>query len=163
MLFFIFAICQNSALHAHSYFVSTAQMEFNEQTKTIDVSLKLTAHDFEQILEEKFKQRMHIEDITDSSETGQYIQNYLMEHFILSSENIQAEFIYVGKEVTLRDELFFYFSFSNISNAKLIHVKNTVLFLQFSQQQNMISYKYFDKTVSVTLVASKVESDLLIE
>ncbi|MBK7128648.1 MAG: hypothetical protein IPM74_01530 [Crocinitomicaceae bacterium] len=162
-LFFVFAICQSTESLAHSYFVSTSQMEYNEQSKTIDVSLKLTAHDFEHILEEKFNQRMHIEDIADSSETGQYIQNYLKENFTLSSENILAEFMYVGKEVTLRDELFFYFSFSNITNAKIIHVKNTVLFLQFNQQQNMISYKYLDKTVSVTLVASKAESDLLIE
>jgi hypothetical protein len=148
---------------AHSYYVSTTNMEFNEQTQTIDVSVKTTAHDFEHILETKYNVRIHIETVADSSEIGIYIQSYLNENFTIFSGGVQATMKYVGKEVTLRDELYFYISFSGIKNPKTIQIKNTLLFTQFAQQQNIVHYKLGDLSKSVTLVAAKPESELKFE
>ena len=36
---------------AHKSFISISNMEYNQKEKQIEVSLKLTAHDFEHILE----------------------------------------------------------------------------------------------------------------
>lgn len=72
------------ASHAHNYFVSTANMEYDDSTKQIEVSVKMTAHDFEHVLEMKYQQRLHIENIADTSEIGKYIQEYLKENFVVS-------------------------------------------------------------------------------
>jgi len=152
-----------SPLFAHSYYVSTTNMEFNTQTETIDVSIKTTAHDFEHILETKYNLRIHIETIADSSEIGLYIQTYLAENFIIKSNDVQATMKYIGKEVTLRDELFFFISFSGVKNPKTIQIKNTLLFTEFAQQQNIVHYKLGDLSKSVTLVAAKPESELKFE
>jgi len=146
--------------HAHNYFVSTANMEYDDSTKQIEVSVKMTAHDFEHILEMKYQQRLHIETIADTSEIGKFVQAYLKENFVISSGDKVCDFNYYGKEVTLRDELFFYFSFSNIVNPDAIHIKNTLLFNSFAQQQNIVHYKHGAKSKSVTLVIAKPEAEL---
>ena len=145
---------------SHSYFVSIATMEYNDSTQSIDVSLKMTAHDFESILETKFNQRIHIENIADTSEIGRYTQLYLSDNFVLTSENQAAVMIYVGKEVTLRDELFFYLSFISVKNPKTVHIKNTLLFSPFPQQQNIVHYQVGSIKKTVTLVASKPEEEI---
>ena len=143
-----------STLMAHKSFISIANMEYNEKTEELEVSLKLTAHDFEHILENEFKKRIHIENVADSSLIGVFIKKYIQEHFIIISQKKQAEFNYVGKEVTIRDDLFFYFTFKHVIDPLNIIVSNTCLFELFLKQQNIIHYKFKDKTKSVTLIPS---------
>ncbi len=145
---------------AHKTYVSIANMEYNSKTKQIEVSLKLTAHDFEHVLENQFKKEYHIENVPDSSKVGLFIQNYVKTHFKVWSENNACQFAYVGKEVTVRDDLYFYFTFSNITNPKSITVSNTFLFEMFSKQQNIVHYKYANQTKSVTLISSNPKMNI---
>jgi hypothetical protein len=155
--------CLSVFSFGHNYYVSIANMEYKEAENQVDVSLKMTAHDFEYLLEMKYNQRLHIENIADSSEIGRYIQVYLAENFVLISGGDTAMLNYVGKEVTLRDELFFYFSFTHIRDPKTIQIKNQLLFTLFTQQQNIVHYKYGEKTKSVTLVPSAHSAEIKID
>jgi len=159
-LLLLFFVLGTTGTFAHGYFVSTTTMEYDAVTKSIEVSTKMTAHDFENILENKFVQRIHIENVADTSEIGLFVQSYLKEHFVIISGGKTPDFSYVGKEVTLRDELFFHFTFSNIADPNTIQIKNTLLFTEFPQQQNIVHYKWGEKTKSVTLIAAKPESEL---
>ena len=149
-----FTSCSFAAF-GHKYFVSIAELEYNASKNRIEGSLKLTAHDFEVVLEERFAKALEIEKIADTSVVGSYIKNYLSDHFKLYSGGIQAIPSYIGKEVNLRQELFFYFTFTGINNPKEIEVINSILFAQFPKQQNIVHYKYQERTKSVTLVSSK--------
>lgn len=140
---------------AHKYFVSILDMEYKPETREIAASLKCTAHDFEHILEHKFNQRIHIENVPDTSEIGQFVQGYLSESIQVWTKAIACPFVYVGKEVTLRDELFFYFKFTEVTFPTEITIKSTFLQEEFAAQQNIVHYKYKDLTKSVTLVSSK--------
>ena len=148
---------------SHNYFVSIANMEYNEAEKRIDVSLKLSAHDLEYLLEMKYNERLHLENIADSSEIGLYIQQYVKESFKVSSAGKEAEMNYLGREVTLRDELFIYLSFTGIKDPGTIHIENQLLFTLFAQQQNIVHYKYGELTKSVTLVPSAPAGDIKFE
>lgn len=145
---------------AHKSYVSIANMEYNDKEEQIEVSLKLTAHDFEHILEKEFNTRIHIENVPDSSKIGLFIQGYIKEHFVVRSQKARTEFNYVGKEVTVRDDLYFYFTFKHILDPLHISVSNTFLFELFSKQQNIVHYKIKDKTKSVTLIPSIKEGQL---
>lgn len=153
----------NSNLLAHKYYVSIANMEYKEADSKIDVSLKMTAHDFEHLLEMKFNKMVHIEEVADSSEIGLFVINYIKENFTVTSASVQADFTYHGKEVTVRDDLYFYFSFSNIISPKTIQIKNILLFSLFAQQQNIVHYKYGEQTKSVTLVPAQTEGEIKID
>lgn len=148
---------------AHNYYVSIANMEWNELEDRIDVSLKMTAHDFEYLLEMKYNKRIHLETVADSTEIGLYIPEYLKEHFQVTSGGEVAEQKYLGREITLRDELFIYLSFTGIKDPETIQIKNTLLFTLFAQQQNIIHYKYMEKTKSVTLVSATPSGEIKID
>jgi hypothetical protein len=143
------------AAYGHKYYVSITELEYNAEKNRIEGSLKLTAHDFEEVLEAKFGEKMEIENIADTSAAGIYMKNYLIDHFKLYSGGEQAVPSYLGKEVNVRQELYFYFTFTSIVNPKQIKITNTILFAQFAQQQNIVHYKYAERTKSVTLVSSK--------
>lgn len=139
----------------HKYYVSIADLEYDGIKQRIKGALKLTAHDFEHVLENKFNRTIELENVTDDSEVGQYMQVYLANHFKLFSEGTQATPFYLGKEITPTQDLYLYFTFTNVSNPRSIKVTNTLLFDHFSAQQNIVHYTYKEQTKSVTLVRSK--------
>jgi len=143
--------------NAHKSFISIANMEYNESLKQIEVSLKLTAHDFEHVLEKQFGKQIHIENVKKGSVIDKYIVSYLKKHFKVKSQNENTQLKYVGREVTIKDELFFYFTINNIEKPNTIVVQNTFLFELYKQQQNIIHYKYKGQTKSLTLVSLKRE------
>lgn len=135
---------------AHKHYVSIANLEYNAKAKQIEVSLQLTAHDFEHILEDHFKKRIHLEEISDSSKLGQFVIAYLEKNVQLTSANQKAQFNYVGKEVNVRDQLFFYFTFTRVLDPSHIILQNSILFQLFSKQQNVMHYKRNDVTKTAT-------------
>ena len=152
-----------STCFGHKYYVSIADMEYNSDKNQIDVSMNLTAHDFEHVLEKYFDRAIHIEDVADSSEVGLFIQKYISEKFKVYSNNLICTFEYLGKEVNLKEELFLYFSFKGIANPLSISVESSIMFDLSKEQQNIVHYKYKDRTKSVTLVSSKNEAEINFE
>jgi len=156
----LFLLAFASTGFGHKYYVSIAELEYDQDLKIIEGSIKMTAHDFEAILENKFNQRIHIEELSDTSEVGMYIEKYLWNHFKIISKGVELKPNFVGKEVSLRQELFLYFTFSEVKDPKDIKIINRLLFDVFPAQQNIVHYKYGEQTKSVTLVSSKT-SDII--
>lgn len=145
---------------SHKFYISITDMEYNEEKKRIEASVKMTAHDFEWILEQKFKTKCIIEEIADSSKIGTFAQDYLRQNFQVYSESQQCQFNYLGKEVTNREDLYFYFTLTNVKNPAHISLISNLLFSISDLQQNIVHYKYKNQTKSVTLVPSQNEGEL---
>ena len=155
-----FSVLISLSSFAHKYYMSVADLEYDAESNAINGSLKATAHDFEALLESHFNERIHIENVADSSEIGTYMKSYLSSTFKIFSNNKELEMNYLGKEVTLRDNLYFYFTFSAPENPKEIEVENSFLCDRFTAQQNIVHYKYQNLTKSVTLLASKTKETI---
>lgn len=140
---------------SHKYYVSITELEYDAEQNRIEGALKMSAHDFEHVLEDKFEKHIELEKVDDDSEIGKYMQLYLSQHFKLYSGDVQSKPTYLGKEITVTQDLYLYFTFSNIVKPSSIKVINTLLFELFTAQQNIVHYKYKDQTKSVTLVPSK--------
>jgi hypothetical protein len=154
ILFSIFFLVAGQSM-AHKYYVSICDLAYNEEKGTIEGYIKLTAHDLEKILQSEFPQKVVLEEVSDSSDIGIVMQNYLHENVALYSNGKKATLSYIGKEVTLRDELYIYISFSNISDPGSIELYSNLLYEYFKSQQNIVHYKYKDLTKSVTLTLAK--------
>ncbi len=158
-----FLILLTNALFAHKFYVSIADLAYNESKQRIEGSLKMTAHDFEEVLKAKFNKSFLMEDIADSSVVGRYAQLYLAQNFKVFSGDKELIPKYLGKEVSLTQDLYFYFSFSNVPNPKSIKLYNTLLFDYFPKQQNIVHYTYNHQTKSVTLVPTKNNDSIIFE
>jgi len=148
---------------AHKFYISIADMEYKASKKSIDVTLKVTAHDFELILNRKFNTEIHLEEVADTSEVGMYCQAYLRNNFRVMSNDQKLEQKYIGKEVTNREDLYFYFSFVNVGNPAHIKVVSNLLSSVSDLQQNIVHYKYKNQTKSVTLLPSDNKAEIKFE
>lgn len=135
-------------------------MEYDSTRKQINVSLKMTAHDFEMVLERKFGGNIELEAVKDSSDVDLYIKQYLSHNLQLSSGGKRLTMNYLGKEVTNRDDLYFYLYYTEVGDPTTIDIKNKLLFSVSDQQQNIVHYKYGDRTKSVTLIPAKSEETI---
>ncbi len=144
----------------HKHYISIANLEYNPKLKQVEVSLQLTAHDFEHILETKFNRHIHMEDVKDSSDVDLFIRSYINQHIHLTSGHQKAKLNYVGKEVDVRDQLFFYFTFTKVLDPSHIILQNSILFQLFSKQQNLMHYKFNGITKSVTCTKDLAEGEI---
>lgn len=163
ILFSILICAASFAARSHQFFISITDMSYDLENERIETTMKLTAHDFEHIIEHEFGQKVHLEKVADSSEIGQYVKSYLASHFQVWSGDEQLTLNYVGKEITVKDDLYFYFTFPIKTEPKELTVKNTLLFEEFDQQQNIVHYTYKDQTKSVTLIPSKPQETLVFD
>lgn len=148
---------------SHKFYVSICDLEYNVEKDRIEGSLKLTAHDFEKILSEKFNRKIFLDEVHDTSEVGKYIQVYLNQHFKIKSNGKLAKPVYFGKEVTLEQDLYIYFTFTEIENPAQIEIHNSILIQPFIEQQNIVHYQYKEQTKTITLVATKVHEKIIFD
>ena len=157
LIFILFILIGSNNAIAHKFYISIADMEYDSIKNRINVSLKLTAHDFEMVLERKFERKIVLEEVVDSSKEAGYIRQYLKVNFQLFSQEQQLEMSYLGYEVNNKDELYFYFFFKDVPDPTTIKIINKLLFSISDQQQNIVHYKYSGQTKSVTLISAKSE------
>ena len=148
---------------SHKFYVSIADLAWDAENKRIEGSMKLTAHDVEDMLANKFQRSIDLENEPDSSEVGRYLKTYLARNVVVKSDGQQATPNYIGKEITMRGELFVYFTFTNVLKPSAISITNKVLFELFPKQQNIVHYAYKDQTKSVTLVPLKPDRKIEFE
>jgi hypothetical protein len=159
VLFLVLMLCSVMGW-SHKFYVSIADLSWDQDEQRIEGSIKLTAHDIEKMLANKFERSVDLEVESDSSEVGQYLQAYLARNFTVKSNDQWAIPNYIGKEITLRGELFIYFTFTGIQQPESIEISNKILFELFPKQQNIVHYKYKDQTKSVTLIPSKTHGKI---
>mgnify|MGYP000689961724 CR=1 FL=1 len=159
-LLFIFTVLFCGPLMAHQYFISIAEMEYNSEKNRIDVSLKMTAHDLEDVIGRKFDEKIDIMAISDTSKAFVYFQDYLKHNFRVISEEETLKISYLGKEIKNTEDLFVYFSFMNPKNPAAIKIISNLLYSISDLQQNIVHYKYSNQTKSVTLVPSQNEAEI---
>jgi hypothetical protein len=162
-LIFLLSLCFSGPLFAHQYFISIAEMEFNSEKSRIDVSLKMTAHDLEKVIENKFGTAIDILTISDTSAAFNYFQDYLKHNFRVSSEEEALILSYLGKEIKNTEDLYVYFSFLKPKNPAKLKVVSNLLYSISDLQQNIVHYKYLNQTKSVTLVASENHAEITFE
>ena len=159
LLFLMMMMCSMLGW-SHKFYVSIADLAWDQEEQRIEGSIKLTAHDVEKMLANKFERPIDLEKESDSSEVGQYLQSYMARNFTVKSNEKWAVPNYLGKEITLRGELFIYFTFTSVWRPESIEISNKILFELFPKQQNIVHYKYKDQTKSVTLVPSKTHGKI---
>lgn len=86
-------------LHAHSVHSSTAEAEYNAQTKKLEVSLTVFVSDLELALVRQSEREMRM-DKTPAAEFDAQVQAYLLKHFVVAdAAGKVAKMEWVGREM----------------------------------------------------------------
>lgn len=153
----LFSFMFFSAL-AHKHYVSITEIKWNGENQFFEVTLKLTAHDFEHLLEDSGLPHVHVENMEKYDAHYDKMLKILESDFQVFNDGKMCQMDFLGYEVNVEDELFIFMAFipeEEITGAAEIEVKQSIFFSKFPEQQNIIHFENNDKITSETLVKEK--------
>jgi hypothetical protein len=115
---------EKSALHP--FYISVTEINHNAKDKTLEISCKMFADDFEQILEKNYKKQLDIASAKDKAEFDKLIPDYMERHLNLVVDSKPVHFSYVGYEKD-KESVYCYFEVDKIAALKKMDIKNSIL------------------------------------
>lgn len=120
----------------HKYYVSSTLIDFNHDSGTYQVSLKIFHDDLEKDLGFETNEL----DYKDYENTNLIIKDYLKKFVKIYSNEVQLELDYLGFE-RKNDLLIYYIEIYNDFKIKSLIIENKILFKSFRNQKNIILYR----------------------
>lgn len=121
----------------HKYYVSTTLIDFDLNSQTLEITLKVFYDDLEKDLG---LDSAVVDYEKDYNYLNKIFKKYLSENFIIEIENQRIILKYLGYEKK-RDQINFYMNLDNDLKNKSINIQNSVLFNSFPDQKNIILFR----------------------
>ena len=136
------------SFNLHKHYVSLTQIEFNEEKKAVQITMRCFLDDIEEAVESRTGEKLELASKNEHEKAASYLESYVKNKFNLSINGEEMEYNYLGKEYE-NNEVFFYLELENISNIKTISVQNSILLEAFEEQQNIVKLNIngIDKTL----------------
>jgi hypothetical protein len=146
---------------AHEYFFSFAEMEYNDISQRVEMTLIVTTHDFERALEKKGQK---IENIRSLSVTEkEAIESYVNRHFNVSSGEEKSTLSFVGNEISMDGTSNWYFESEPIAFLETIKVYYDMLMEVFPTQQNKLTLYYKGESYTAAFTSMHKTKQLYFE
>lgn len=157
LLLFLFV---SLSVQAHKHYISITELEWKAEKSQFEASVKLTAHDFEHLLEDEGLSSIHIENMKEGDEHYKKTLEVLTRDFRVYVDEEQCEIQFIGWEVSKDDQLYFYVTFipQTKERFKQVTVSQNLLFAKYPQQQNIVHFKHEDHVKSETLITDKTST-----
>ncbi len=119
--------------YAHPFYVSVIELDHNQRDKTIEISCKMFAEDFENTLKAQYKTNVDITHPKDAKLVEKYVYEYLQKHLQLkvNGKAITLQFIGYEKE---EEAVWCYLQLNNVPVVKKIEVTNNILYELYNTQ-----------------------------
>lgn len=117
----------------HPFYVSVTEVSHNTSEKSLEISCKFFADDFEHTLEKAYKVQLDITTEKDKASFDKLIPDYINNRFALTTDGKTAKLNYVGYEKD-KESVYCYFEVTNLPSAKRLDVTNNLLY-DFTQEQ----------------------------
>lgn len=123
----------------HEFHTSLAEMHYNTQSKSLEVSLRVFSDDLENALGKANNRTVRV-DATDG--TDLLIKQYLAKNFsVIDSKNNRKPLTWVGKEIAV-DVTWLYFEIPLTEDLTGLKIQNSVLCEVFEDQVNIVNVNY---------------------
>ncbi|MCA0931097.1 hypothetical protein LCM02_01460 [Lutimonas saemankumensis] len=132
----------------HKHYVSLTQIEFVEEKKAVQITMRCFLDDIEEALESRTGEKLELTSENEHEKAGFYLESYIRNKFSIWIDGEEMSYSYLGKEYE-NNEVFFYLELENIEKINSISVQNSVLLEAFEEQQNIVKLKIngIDKTI----------------
>ncbi len=156
LLFFVLSI---SASLAHPYYVSICQVEFNRETHSLEISLKVFADDLLLGLENAGHKEVFLGEERENPKTDDFLNKYIHSKLKFEVNGNPVEYKFIGKELE-DDVIWSYFEISDVEDLHSVDVQCTLLFEIHETQSNVIQVNK-DKTIKNLLLSRRNTSGVL--
>ena len=123
---------------AHPLYVSVTEINHNANDKTLEISCKIFADDFEKALNTANNKKVDLYNPKDKTEAGRVVTEYIKKHLTLKLDGKAVNFSFVGFERE-EDALWSYFQVSGvISPPKKVEITNNILYELYDKEINLV-------------------------
>lgn len=135
--FFIFFFVGFQLFGAHPFYVSICEMDYNSETKGLEISLRIFTSDLEKSLQDRYPCKINLGENNESPKTDSILQAYVFQELRLNVNDKRTSFQFVGKEVD-NELTWIYFEAKDIPDFDKISIHNRILIQSFPNQTNLI-------------------------
>ena len=120
------ALPQQNGFALHPFYISVTEVNHNAQEKTLEISCKLFADDFEETLKKNYKTALDLTSEKDKSALDKFIPDYVSRHLALSVDGRPVKLTNVGFEKD-KESAYCYFQVEQVLSLKKLEVSNSIL------------------------------------
>jgi hypothetical protein len=121
----------------HPFYIAVTEIEHNAREKSLEISCKIFAEDFEEILKKNYGTVVDLGAEKDKAALDKYIPDYIGHHLKLRIDGKPVNLGFVGFERD-RESAYCYFQVDNISSVKKMEVQNSLLHDFTDKQINIV-------------------------
>lgn len=149
----------------HDFHVTHTTFHYNDESKSIEITIKVAIEDLERSLENEYSKPLSLETKQENKRTEKIITEYFRNHLQFLTNDKNHEYQWVGKEVSdnLHD-VYLYFETRYDDDPKLasITVKNTLFLEVYSDQTNIVLIEFEDEKYNLTFTKDNEAQSLFI-
>jgi hypothetical protein len=116
----------------HPFFVSVTEFNHNQKEKTLEISCKMFAEDFENALKTQFKTTVDFSH-PKNKQAEKYVFEYLQKHLQIKINGKAVNYHFVGYEKE-EEAVWGYLQVNNVPTVKKIEVTNNILYEVYNTQ-----------------------------
>lgn len=121
----------------HPYHVGSMEFNYNQKTKTVEVSGRFFMDDLENAINKKYGKNLHFLNPKSEKEMNEALKNYASEYVKLKVNNQFAKVNYVGYEED-KESVELYLESETVANPKKVETAVSFLYNLFDDQMNII-------------------------
>lgn len=148
MIIIVASLCSFSALH--EFYISITSIDYNKETKQIEITGQYTAHDIEKAILKQTHIDLHVGEANEHEKADSLIYNYITSRLNLTTDK-SLKLNFVGKEFNLDETLWVYLESEPISKPKKITITNSVMTELFDAQSNITHVNFGSKQQTKSL------------
>jgi hypothetical protein len=132
-VFFLFSFSKAK----HPYHVGSVEINYNQKSKTFEVTGRFFLDDLENGLNNKYGKSLHFSDDKFKAQLNESLKNYCSEYFKLKANNKFLNVNFVGYEED-HESVNVYLESEKIDNPKKVEVAVSFLYNLFDDQINIV-------------------------
>ncbi|MFN3917747.1 MAG: DUF6702 family protein [Flavobacteriales bacterium] len=143
----------------HEHYVSITTIEYNQESKSLEISIQLTGHDVEFALEKMGYGELKLGSKNENRMADNILFKYVKQNFEIQADGVKNNLYWVGKEIGNNDVLWIYLEIQGLKKPKSLFVFNKLLLEYFPAQQNITHVKITNTIQSATFGAHLTEKE----
>ncbi|WP_299685811.1 DUF6702 family protein [uncultured Dokdonia sp.] len=155
----IFCLFICTSFTVHKYYLSVTDIEYNQETASLQMITRLFYDDLEDVLRERYDETIIVDATSDQEILDTYIKKYLRKKVKITVNGAPQTLSFLGKEYE-DDYIVCYIEITNVSSIQTVEIENTLLMDAFTEQKNMVHTDILGKKKSLLLVDGNAKAVL---
>lgn len=129
---------------AHDFYVSILTIRHVPESRSLDLTWRITAHDIEHAVENVAS--LKLASAQEHPKTDSILTAYLQEHLRLQCNGLPCAWDWVGRELD-GETLYCYLQVTGVDSLQSLDLSNTLLQDLFYEQQNLVHVEWGNRPI----------------